>query len=273
MGIKKFKPTSPVAAGPVSPFEEISRSTPEKSLLRAPQAEFRPQQPGRIHDPAAWRRRQAPHSPGRFQADKFDIPARSRRSSTIPAARRVLPPLLCRMARSANILAPRACGWTIRVVSFRKAGDIRVGNCMPLRTSRWAPRCTTWTDDRKGGQLVRSAARRPRSWQGRRLCPGPHAVRRGAPGRQDCLATWGGGPRGACAGQASQGRPYRHRGRRPEVRGSAMTPARTTRTAAVRAKPHRMAGPRRLGQADLGYGRARTSVPIAHRPPPWRYAR
>ena len=61
MAIKMYKPTSPGRRGmSVSTFEEITRTTPERSLLRPVHAEqCGPQQPGPGHGAPSGRRSQA----------------------------------------------------------------------------------------------------------------------------------------------------------------------------------------------------------------------
>jgi large subunit ribosomal protein L2 len=143
------------------------------------------------------------------------------------------------------------------VVSSRESADIRVGNCMPLR---YIPMGTQVHNlelsQGKGGQLVRSAGTSAQIM----AKEGDYAQLRMPSGevrrvRQDCLATVGvvGNAEHSLVTLGKAGR-TRHRGRRPEVRGSAMTPRDHPHGGGEGKAPMGMPGPKTpWGKPTLGY--------------------
>ena len=181
MGIRKYKPTSPgrrFVTG--SDFEEVTKTTPEQSLLRQIIEDGRAQQQRPRHQPPHRRRAQAPLPDHRLQAPQGRRPrARSRRSSTTPTGRRASPCSTTPTARSATSWRR----YRLRVGDTVMSGptaDIKPGNCLALRD---IPTGTIVHNIElqigRGGQLVPlRRRRRPADGQGGRLrhpAPALHA--------------------------------------------------------------------------------------------------
>jgi large subunit ribosomal protein L2 len=258
MGIKKYKPTSPGRrwmSG--STFDEVTRKRPEKSLLRP-----RKQKAGRSNQGRITIRQRGGGAKRRyrvvdFKRDKFGVPGRVVAVEYDPNRSARLALLHYADGEKRYILAPEGLRIGDKLVSTREAGDIRVGNCMPLR---YIPLGTQVHNlelyQGKGGQLVRSAGTSAQVM----AKDGDYATIRMPSGevrliRQDCLATIGavGNAEHALLSLGKAGR-TRHRGRRPEVRGSAMTPRDHPHGGGEGKAPIGMPGPKTpWGKPTLGY--------------------
>jgi large subunit ribosomal protein L2 len=155
------------------------------------------------------------------------------------------------------ILAPGGLGVGDVLVSNRDAVEIRVGNAMPLR---YVPLGTQVHNlelyQGKGGQLVRSAGASAQLM----AKEGKYAHLRMPSGEVrlihlDCMATIGavGNAEHSLVKLGKAGR-TRHRGRRPTVRGSAMTPRDHPHGGGEGKAPIGMPGPKTpWGKPALGY--------------------
>ena len=108
MAVKQFKPTSPGRRGSSGfTFEEITKKTPEKSLLATRKQHGRPQQ-RRARSPCATAAaaRSAASASSTSSATRPACPAASRRSSTTPGARRASRSIFYRDGEKRYIIAP-----------------------------------------------------------------------------------------------------------------------------------------------------------------------
>jgi len=258
MGIKKFKPTSPGrrwASGPS--FEEITETRPEKSLLRPRKQRAGRNKHGRItvrHRGGGAKRRIRKVD---FKRKKFGVPARVATIEYAPGRSARIALLHYADGEKRYILAAHGLRVGDTVVSSREAADIRVGNCMPLR---YIPLGTQIHNvelyQGKGGQLVRAAGTSAQLM----AKEGDYAQLRMPSGEVrrvhlDCLATIGsvGNPEHSLVKLGKAGR-TRHRGRRPQVRGSAMTPRDHPHGGGEGKSPIGMPGPKTpWGKPTLGY--------------------
>jgi len=258
MGIKKFKPTSPGrrwASGPA--FDEITQTAPEKSLLRP-----RKQRAGRNNQGRITVRQRGGGAKRRirtvdFKRDKFGIPARVATIEYDPGRSARIALLHYADGEKRYILAAEGLRVNDTVVSSREAVDIRVGNCMPLRHIPLGTQVHNLELTMgKGGQLVRSAGAAAQIM----AKEGEYAQLRMPSGevrrvRQDCLATVGvvGNAEHSLVTLGKAGR-TRHLGRRPEVRGTVMTPRDHPHGGGEGKAPIGMAGPKTpWGKPTLGY--------------------
>jgi large subunit ribosomal protein L2 len=106
MGIRKYKPTTPARRGSsVADFVEVTRSTPEKSLVKP-----LPQKGGRNNSGRITTRHQGGGHKRAYRvidfrrADKDGVPPRSRTSSTTPTAPAASRCCTTQTARSATSL-------------------------------------------------------------------------------------------------------------------------------------------------------------------------
>lgn len=158
MGIKSFKPTS---AGrrhmTVSTFEEITSSTPEKSLLEPLKKSGGRNNHGRItkrHTGGGHKRKYRVID---FRRDKRDIPATVATIEYDPNRSARIALLNYADGEKRYILAPVGLSVGDQVVASESA-DIKPGNAMPIRVVPLG----TWLHNielriGKGGQLARSA--------------------------------------------------------------------------------------------------------------------
>ncbi|ERI06782.1 50S ribosomal protein L2 [Aneurinibacillus aneurinilyticus] len=227
MAIKKYKPTSPGRRQmTVSTFEEITTSTPEKSLLAPKHKKAGRNNQGKItvrHHGGGHKqkyriidfKRNKDGIPGRVATIEYD-PNRSANIALINYAD----------GEKRYILAPNGLQVGMTVVSGADA-DIKVGNALPLAN---IPVGTVIHNIElkagKGGQLVRSAGTEAQLL-GR---DGDYAIVRLASGetrmiRKECRATIGQVGNGEheliTIGKAGRSRWL---GKRPTVRGSVMNP-------------------------------------------------
>ena len=158
MPIKKYKPTTPGRRGMTSlTFEEITKSTPEKSLLAPLKSKGGRNNTGRITTRHQGSGHKRAYRIIDFKRNKDDIPAvvaaieyDPNRSSNIALLNYV-------DGEKRYIIAPKGLEVGKKVISGVEA-DIRVGNCMELRNM---PEGTIVHNVElkpgKGGQMARSA--------------------------------------------------------------------------------------------------------------------
>lgn len=227
MGIKKYNPTTPGLRGmTVSTFEEITKSTPEKSLTVTLKKHAGRNQRGKI----TVRHRGGGYRPKYriidFKRNKDDIPAKVTAIEYDPNRTANIALVVYADGYKAYIIAPE--GLKVGdVIESGVSADIKVGNTLPLAN---IPVGTVIHNIElkpgKGAQLVRSAGNGAQlmAKEGKfaqvRLPSGE--VRRI---RMECRATIGevgnGDHQNIDIGKAGK---KRHMGIRPTVRGSAMNP-------------------------------------------------
>lgn len=158
MGVKKFKPTTPGRRfATVSSFEEITKSTPERSLLQPLRNPAGRNNMGRIttrHQGGGHKRQ---YRVVDFKRDKDGVAARVAAIEYDPNRSARLALLHYADGEKRYILAPQG----LRVGDIVTSGpdaDIRTGNALPLRT---IPVGTVVhnveLEPRRGGQMVRAA--------------------------------------------------------------------------------------------------------------------
>lgn len=227
MAIKKYKPTSPGRRGASGhSFEEITKSTPERSLLAK-----KTKKGGRNFRGKITVRHRGGGHPQRmrlvdFKREKFEIPAKVVGIEYDPGRTAYLALLHYADGEKRYILAPLGLKVGSTIVSGPNA-DIQLGNSMPLAN---IPTGTMIHNiemkEGRGAQMVRSAgaAAQLNAKEGEfaqiRLPSGEIRLV-----RQTCYATIGqlGNIDHGNVTDGKAGR-KRHRGIRPTVRGSAMTP-------------------------------------------------
>ncbi len=228
MGIKKFKPTSPGRRGMTGyTFEEITRSKPEKSLLRPLHRKAGRNSYGRItvrHRGGGHARRYRVID---FRRDKFGIPARVASIEYDPNRSARIALLFYVDGEKRYILAPLGLRVDDTVVSDKQVVEISVGNATPLSN---VPLGTVVHNVElyagRGGQLVRAAGAsaqvlaREGNYVTLRMPSGEMRLV-----RKECMATIGqvGNVEHSNIKLGKAGR-KRWRGWRPAVRGSAMSP-------------------------------------------------
>ena len=227
MAVKKYKPTSPGRRGMTgSTFEEITRRKPERSLLIHKRRRAGRNNQGRI----TVRHRGGGHKKQLrkidFKRDKQSIPAKVASIEYDPNRSARIALLHYVDGEKRYILAPIGLQVGDTVIAGPEA-EIRAGNSLPLAN---IPLGTMLHNielyEGRGGQLVRAAGTSAQllgkegAYAAIRLPSGE--VRRV---RQKCYATIGevGNPEHGNIKLGKAGR-KRHRGIRPTVRGSAMSP-------------------------------------------------
>jgi large subunit ribosomal protein L2 len=227
MPVKKFKPTSPGRRGMSGhTFEEITRSTPEPALLVPKKKRGGRNNQGRItvrHQGGGHRRQIRILD---FKRDKFDIPAKVASVEYDPNRSARIALLNYADGEKRYIVAPLGLTVGDTVVSGPTA-EIRPGNSLPLANIPLGTMIhNVELKEGRGGQLVRAAGASAQllgkegAYAALRLPSGE--VRRV---RQTCYATVGevGNPDHSNIKLGKAGR-KRHKGVRPTVRGSAMSP-------------------------------------------------
>ncbi len=227
MPVKKYKPTSPGRrhmSG--ATFEEVTKKKPERSLLIPRRRSGGRNMHGRItvrHRGGGHRRH---YRLVDFRRDKHGIPAKVAAIEYDPNRSARLALLHYTDGEKRYVIAPLGLQVGDRVVSGPEA-EIRAGNALPLANIPvGATVHNIELTEGKGGQLVRSAGTSAQvlgkegAYAAIRLPSGE--VRRV---RQTCYATVGevGNPDHGNIKLGKAGR-RRHRGIRPTVRGSAMSP-------------------------------------------------
>ena len=227
MPIKKFKPTSPGRRGMTGfTFEEITRSEPERSLVRPLRKRAGRNATGRV----TVRHRGGGHQRNYriidFKRDKLDIPAKVATVEYAPNRSARIALLHYADGEKRYIVAPLGLAVGDVLLSGVNA-DIRPGHCLPLaRIPLGTLVHNIELQPGKGGQIVRSAGTSAQLV----AKEGDFAQIRMPSGevrlvRQICFATIGevgnADNRNINLGKAGRSR---HLGRRPGVRGSAMSP-------------------------------------------------
>ena len=227
MAVKVYKPTSPGRRDMTdATLEEITRSKPEKSLVSGLRKRAGRNFRGKItvrHRGGGHKRRYRQID---FKRDKRDIPANVASIEYDPNRSARIALLHYADGEKRYIIAPLGLRVGDRVVSGEQT-DIRPGNTMPLR---YMPMGTQVHNVElyagRGGQLVRAAGTSAQLI----AKEGDYAILRLPSGeerliRQECRATIGqvGNVEHGNINLGKAGR-KRHRGIRPTVRGSAMSP-------------------------------------------------
>ena len=227
MAIKVYKPTSPGRRGmSVSTFEEITRTKPEKSLLRPLRKRAGRNNRGRI----TVRHRGGGHKRNYriidFKRDKFGVPARVASIEYDPNRSARIALLVYADGEKRYIIAPLGLRVGDSVMSGPDA-DIRPGNALPIADITVGSLIhNIELSPGKGGQLARSAGTSAQLL----AKEGRYAQVRLPSGEvrlvyQKCMATIGqvGNTDHGNIKLGKAGR-KRHLGWRPAVRGSAMSP-------------------------------------------------
>ncbi len=227
MPVKKYKPTSPGRRGMSGhTFEEITHGKPEPTLLVPKKKRGGRNNQGRItvrHQGGGNRRKIRVLD---FKRDKFEIPATVASIEYDPNRSARIALLNYADGEKRYIVAPLGLTVGDRVLSGPNA-EIRPGNSLPLANIPLGTMVhNIELKEGRGGQLVRSAGASAQllgkegAYAALRLPSGE--VRRV---RQTCYATIGevGNPDHANIKLGKAGR-KRHKGIRPTVRGSAMSP-------------------------------------------------
>jgi large subunit ribosomal protein L2 len=227
MGIKKYKPTTPGLRGmTVSTFEEITASTPEKSLTVTLKKNSGRNAQGRITVRHRGGGTRAKYRIIDFKRDKDDVPGKVATIEYDPNRSANIALIFYADGDKRYIIAPKNLKVGDTVVAGPKA-DIKVGNALPLSN---IPVGTLIHNIEmkpgKGGQLVRSAGNaaqlmaKEEKYAQVRLPSGE--VRRV---RIECRATIGEvGNEDHGNIQIGKAGRTRHMGIRPTVRGSVMNP-------------------------------------------------
>ncbi len=257
MGIKIYKPTSPGRRGMSGyTFEEITRSKPEKSLLRPLKKKAGRNNQGRLtvrHRGGGHKRRYRLID---FKRDKHGIPARVDSIEYDPNRTARIALLVYADGEKRYILAPLGLQVGDTIMSGPDA-EIRPGNALPLVNIPLGTLVhNVELHPGKGGQMVRSAG----TYAQLMAKEGRYATLRMPSGEVrkvllECMAT---------VGQVSNaehkniklGKAGRKRwmGRRPEVRGSAMDPASHPHGGGEGRSPIGLPGPKTpWGKPALGY--------------------
>lgn len=145
MAVKTFKPVTPTLRfRTVSAFDEITETKPEKSLLAPLRKTGGRNNVGRITS----RRRGGGHKRAYrlidFKRDKLEIPARVASIQYDPNRSANVALLHYADGEKRYILAPVGLKVGDEVLSGEKP-EIRIGNAMPLRNTRWALSSTMWS--------------------------------------------------------------------------------------------------------------------------------
>ncbi len=264
MPIKSYKPTSPGRRGmTVSTFEEITQTTPEKSLLKPLKKRAGRNFRGKI----TVRRRGGGHKRRYrvidFKRDKFGVPARVASIEYDPNRSARIALLVYADGEKRYVIAPM--GLMVEdAVSSGPDAEIRVGNAMPIyRIPLGTLIHNIELQPGRGGQLVRSAGTSAQLM----AKEGPYAQVRLPSGEvrminQNCMATIG-QVGNVDHGNISLGKAGRKRwqGRRPSVRGSAMDPASHPHGGGEGRAPIGMPGPKTpWGKPTLGYRTRRSKL-------------
>ncbi len=257
MGIKVYKPTSPGRRGMSGyTFEEITRSEPEKSLLRPMKKKAGRNNLGRLtvrHRGGGHKRRYRLID---FKRDKHGIPARVDSIEYDPNRSARIALLVYADGEKRYILAPLGIQVGDVIMSGPDA-EIRPGNALPLLNMPLGTLVhNVELQPGKGGQLVRSAG----AYAQLMAKEGRYATLRLPSGEVrkvllNCMATVGqvGNTEHQNIKIGKAGR-KRWMGRRPEVRGSAMDPASHPHGGGEGRSPVGLPGPKTpWGKPALGY--------------------
>jgi large subunit ribosomal protein L2 len=227
MPIKVYKPTSPGRRGmSVTTFDEITRTTPERSLLRPLRKTAGRNAQGRVtvrHRGGGHKRRYRVID---FKRDKFGVPARVDSIEYDPNRSARIALLVYADGEKRYIIAPLG----LKVDDLVESGpdaDIRVGNALPIANIPVGSMIHNIELRKgKGAQLVRSAGASAQLL----AKEGPYAQVRLPSGEIRLISTENLATIGQVGntdwGNVSLGKAGRSRwlGRRPATRGSAMSP-------------------------------------------------
>jgi large subunit ribosomal protein L2 len=257
MGIKVYKPTSPGRRGMSGhTFEEITRSEPEKSLLRPLKKKAGRNNLGRLtvrHHGGGHKRRYRLID---FKRDKTGIPARVASIEYDPNRTARIALLVYADGEKRYILAPLGLQVGDAIMSGPDA-EIRPGNALPLVNMPLGTLVhNVEMQPGKGGQLVRSAG----AYAQLMAKEGRYATLRLPSGEVrkvllNCMATVGqvGNTDHQNIKIGKAGR-KRWMGRRPSVRGVAMDPSSHPHGGGEGRSPIGMPGPKTpWGKPALGY--------------------
>jgi len=257
MAIKMYKPTSPGRRGmSVSTFEEITRTTPERSLLRPLRENAGRNNQGRVtvrHQGGGHKRMYRLID---FKRNKHGIPARVDSIEYDPNRSARIALLVYADGEKRYILAPLGLKVGAQLMSGPEA-EVRVGNALPVKN---IPLGTVVHNVElqpgKGGQMARSAGTGAqvlaKEGDAAQLRLPSGEVRRVS---VNCLATIGqvGNSDHANLNLGKAGR-KRWMGIRPTVRGSAMDPRSHPHGGGEGRSPIGMPGPKTpWGKPAMGY--------------------
>jgi large subunit ribosomal protein L2 len=257
MPIKSYKPTSPGRRDMTgSTFEEITKTTPEKSLLKPLKKSAGRNVRGKI----TVRRRGGGHKRRYrvidFKREKYGVPARVASIEYDPNRSARIALLVYADGEKRYVIAPVGLMVGDTLASGPEA-EIRVGNALPIRRIPLGTQIhNIELQPGRGGQMVRSAGTSAQLM----AKEGPYAQVRLPSGEvrmvnQNCLATIGqvGNVDHTNIALGKAGR-NRWLGRRPSVRGSAMDPASHPHGGGEGKAPIGMPGPKTpWGKPTLGY--------------------
>ncbi len=258
MAVKVYKPTSPGRRGMTSyTFEEITRSAPERTLVRGLRKSGGRNFRGKItvrHRGGGHKRRYRLID---FKRDKFDIPGRVASVEYDPNRSARIAMVVYADGEKRYILAPLGLQVDDTIVSSRGSVEIQPGNTMTLNNIPTGTMVhNIEMEPGKGGQMVRAAGTSAQLlskdhplYVTLRL---PSGEERYVP--QECLATIGqvGNVEHGNIKLGKAGR-KRHLGIRPTVRGTAMSPRDHPHGGGEGRSPVGMAGPKTpWGQVALG---------------------
>ncbi len=257
MPLKVYKPTSPGRRGMTgSSFEEITKSTPEKSLQREKRGKSGRNNQGRVtvrHRGGGHKRQYRVID---FRRDKFDIPARVASIEYDPNRSARIALLVYADGEKRYIIAPLGLQVGATVMNGPNA-PLRDGNSLPLRNIPIGTLVhNVELEQGHGGQLARSAGTsvqlvgREDKYAQIRLPSGELRVV-----RDECMATMG-QVGNTDHGNIKIGKAGRKRwlGWRPTVRGSAMDPRSHPHGGGEGRSPIGMPGPKTpWGKPARGY--------------------
>jgi large subunit ribosomal protein L2 len=272
MGIKVYKPTSPGRRGmSVSTYEEVTKEEPEKSLVRILKKHAGRNVRGKVTVRHRGGGNKRLYRLIDFKRDKVGVPARVSAIEYDPNRSARIALLTYADGEKRYIVAPLGLKVGDTVMSGPQA-EVRVGNALPLANIPLGTLVhNVELQPGRGGQLARSAgaAAQLLAKEGEyaqvRLPSGE--VRRV---RLECMATVGqvGNLDHSNIRLGKAGR-KRHLGRRPEVRGTAMTPRDHPHGGGEGRQPAGMPGPKTpWGKPARGYKTRRnkaTDKYIVHR--------
>ncbi|MBG93103.1 MAG: 50S ribosomal protein L2 [Chloroflexi bacterium] len=256
MPIRNFRPTSPGRRNSSGfTFEEITKKKPEKSLLVS-----KKRNSGRAHGKISVRRRGGGHKRQirivDFKRDKIGVPGNVAAIEYDPNRSARLALIFYADGEKRYILAPDGLNVGAQILAGENA-PISVGNALPLsRIPIGTPVHNVEMQPGRGGQLGRSAGvdiRLMARDQGYALLRMPSGEMRQV--LEQCSATIG-TVGNAEHGQIKLGKAgrNRHRGKRPQVRGSAMNPVDHPHGGGEGKAPVGMAGPKTpWGKPALGF--------------------
>lgn len=228
MAVKVYKPTSPGRRNMTSPtFEEITKSTPERSLVR----HMRKGSGRDFNGTVSIRHRGGGEKRNYrvidFKRNKYEIPAKVAAIEYDPNRTARIALLYYADGEKRYIIAPLELKVGDTIIASRKEADIRAGNALPISQIPVGTLIhNIEMQPGKGGQIARSAGMSAQLL-GKE---GDYAQVRLPSGevrliRQECLATIGivGNLDHSNVKLGKAGR-KRHMGIRPTVRGTAMSP-------------------------------------------------